>query len=134
MMISRPGAFTGTGQTIGAVTSTLSTYDCALGVTNKGTKLAVLNNQTILIEATILGISGSDVAVLRYSRVYKRIAGTLSAVAAQAADVADVVSAALAGVAAVLTLSGDTIQIQATGIGGTTIDWTAQVRVSTSNV
>lgn len=89
----------------------------------------------VLVEGTLVGIDASNNAVsLRVARMVKRIAGVLTALGASTTStLAPIGDATLTGVAGIITVSGNTIILQATGVLGATVAWNGTMTLTSTD-
>lgn len=124
----------GSGQTVGLVTSDIVTFD----LSTPG-YCGALDNVPFDVELLLIGMTTANVAgKARITRGFKRIAGALSALAAQELLTAGANGALLGEVGIVTALAslvnaGNLVKGQATGIVGLTINWTGYLWVNSGD-
>lgn len=117
--------------TAGATTSTIVTSPplTAPGI------IAAFNNGGITVKGIFTGIDGSgNVVSFEIVRIVKRNAGILTTAGAQMTIFAPAGDAPLLGVSGLIDVTGNTIILEATGIGGATIAWTATMTLNSTVV
>ncbi len=117
---------TGVGQTIGATTANILQVSIAAPAISGN-----IDNCAFYVEATFAGYdaTGGAAVAAKVSRVFKRVAGALTALGAQAVISAIAGDAALLAATVTLNATGVALQMQATGVAGVTINWTACVEI-----
>lgn len=108
--------------TVGAASQTL----LQVSVASPGISGSI-DNCCFYVEAIFMGFdsSGGNAVSAKVSRTFKRVAGTLTALGAQAVISAVAGDAALLAATVALSATGVTVQAQATGVAGVTINWNA---------
>jgi hypothetical protein len=120
---------------VGAVTIVLSP---ALNTANPPWS-AALDNSGLMAIGTLIGKdAANNVVSIQVARSFKRIAGVLTALAAATTPVIPAAAGAIGDAALVtstglLVVSGNSIALQATGVGATTISWNGELRLSSTD-
>jgi hypothetical protein len=112
----------GPTNTVNTATSTIATLDVSAPSFS-----ASPNNVGFYVEGILVGkeTTSNDVVSCRVSRSFKNIAGTLTALGAGVANISPMAGdASIVASVPLLNVSGTTVQLQATGVAATTIEWT----------
>lgn len=111
--------------TVGALTSTVATLNL-----NAPGFCGSVDNATIHVVGYLIGTDGTNSCSAQISRAFKRISGTLTALGAGVTNIVPMQGdVAITGSVGLLTASGTTIQLQATGVALITITWQGYLNV-----